>query len=323
ECVISYEEMYANFDQNDSHEFLDRVLNILHEELKNKKIEDTLSLKAVYIDYKDLQNEILNHGSHLWKCYLNSLQSFIAELFHSLTYEKIQCLECNQISVKFDLSNGLVLPLPEVQNQISKKRKYADCFLTLHDCLNEHFKIIHTNTPENYCRNCCRKTKSEEQFQLFNLPKIFIIQLNRFQCDNFFNKTKNDQFIEFFENIDLNKYTNDRKKYSKYELVAVSNHFGSLYNGHYTTHAKNDKSEQWFNFNDENVTNIGGSIVTQNAFFLVYVLDGKSDTTVSTTSSDGKDCLNPESSLHEYDFCKRKKKRRFNFSLALLCNLLL
>lgn len=51
--------MYANFDQNDSHEFLDRVLNILHEELKNKKIEDTLSLKAVYIDYKDLQNEIL------------------------------------------------------------------------------------------------------------------------------------------------------------------------------------------------------------------------------------------------------------------------
>jgi ubiquitin carboxyl-terminal hydrolase 4/11/15 len=42
----------------------------------------------------------------------------------------------------------------------------------------------------------------------------------------------------------------------KYDLFAVSNHFGGLGGGHYTAFAKNPLNNKWHDFNDSMVSSI-------------------------------------------------------------------
>jgi len=39
-----------------------------------------------------------------------------------------------------------------------------------------------------------------------------------------------------------------------YDLIGVSNHFGSLNGGHYTANCKNPESGKWYNYNDSSVS---------------------------------------------------------------------
>ncbi len=62
----------------------------------------------------------------------------------------------------------------------------------------------------------------------------------------------------------------------KYDLYAVSNHYGSLAFGHYTAYCKNPETGQWYDFNDSSVTpitaaHIESEIVTKDAYVLYYV----------------------------------------------------
>ena len=56
-----------------------------------------------------------------------------------------------------------------------------------------------------------------------------------------------------------------------YDLIAVSQHYGASFGGHYTAVCK--KENNWFEFDDENVEKIGESkIVNSYAYILVYKL---------------------------------------------------
>ncbi|KAJ3171843.1 ubiquitin carboxyl-terminal hydrolase [Geranomyces variabilis] len=56
-----------------------------------------------------------------------------------------------------------------------------------------------------------------------------------------------------------------------YDLFAVSNHFGGLGGGHYTAYAKNCLDDEWYNFDDSNVSKTDeSSIMTPAAYFLFY-----------------------------------------------------
>ncbi|KAJ3017280.1 CSN-associated deubiquitinating enzyme Ubp12 [Thoreauomyces humboldtii] len=56
-----------------------------------------------------------------------------------------------------------------------------------------------------------------------------------------------------------------------YDLFAVSNHFGGLGGGHYTAFAKNCVDDQWYNFDDSQVSKIDEeSVLTSAAYFLFY-----------------------------------------------------
>ena len=68
-----------------------------------------------------------------------------------------------------------------------------------------------------------------------------IICLTRFLKEGKFSHyTKNNSFVEFpIENLDMEKYICGPKKNSKYDLFAVSQHYGSMGGGHYTAICKN------------------------------------------------------------------------------------
>ncbi|CAF1619063.1 unnamed protein product [Rotaria magnacalcarata] len=130
-----------------------------------------------------------------------------------------------------------------------------------------------------YCSQCCDlKTAKEKADLVLPLPRVLIIQLKRFTYDPYSN-TKIDTYIDFpLRDLDLSHYIIEKhgqKMNSSiyYDLVAVSNHTGSLISGHYTTYARNVKNGRWYSFNDERVREIvdENDIVTKNAYILVYV----------------------------------------------------
>lgn len=42
-----------------------------------------------------------------------------------------------------------------------------------------------------------------------------------------------------------------------YNLIGVTNHYGSMGGGHYTAYAKNHVDKKWYDFNDSRVSAIG------------------------------------------------------------------
>jgi len=58
-----------------------------------------------------------------------------------------------------------------------------------------------------------------------------------------------------------------------YDLIAVSNHYGSLSGGHYTACALNQETGNWYDFNDSHVSQLSGpeAAVSSAAYVLYYV----------------------------------------------------
>lgn len=134
---------------------------------------------------------------------------------------------------------------------------------------------------EYHCSTCPKSTQARQKSDLcLPLPNVLIIQLKRFTYDIYSNE-KIDTFISFpLNELDLDKYIirddndpNQKTSSTKYDLVAVSNHTGSLISGHYTTYAKSIQNQDWYLFDDRYVRklNSNNDVVTKNAYILVYV----------------------------------------------------
>ena len=130
-----------------------------------------------------------------------------------------------------------------------------------------------------FCENCKKKFKSTKKLEIYNIPKILIIQIKRFN-----NNSKIGIKVNFpLYNLDLSKYVLSFEKIkkdnpnfdSKYDLFAVANHYGSLMFGHYTAYCKNSLNNKWYEFNDSLVNEIKeDDIVTSNAYVLFYKQKG-------------------------------------------------
>ena len=132
-------------------------------------------------------------------------------------------------------------------------------------CSDEHLE----KGNEWKCGKCKQKVKITKKFSLYYLPKLLIICLKRFR-----GYSKIVDHVEFpLENLDMGKYICENapdKDYSKYDLFAVSQHFGGTGGGHYTAICKNIDGN-WYNYNDSSVSRASPSnVVTSSAYVLFY-----------------------------------------------------
>ena len=60
-------------------------------------------------------------------------------------------------------------------------------------------------------------------------------------------------------------------KHSRFNLYAVSNHFGSLEGGHYTAYCSSDVLKKWYKFDDQDVSVMDAAdVVTPAAYILFF-----------------------------------------------------
>ncbi|XP_063494582.1 ubiquitin carboxyl-terminal hydrolase 50 [Symphalangus syndactylus] len=72
-------------------------------------------------------------------------------------------------------------------------------------------------------------------------------------------------------NLDLTPYTcSIFRKYPKYNLCAVVNHFGDLDGGHYTAFCKNSVTQAWYSFDDTRVSEIPDTSVQNATAYLLF-----------------------------------------------------
>ncbi|KAJ6238880.1 ubiquitin carboxyl-terminal hydrolase [Anaeramoeba flamelloides] len=146
--------------------------------------------------------------------------------------------------------------------------------ITLDDCLKTFLEQEKLNQQNMwYCPDCKKHVCAWIKYDIWKLPEILIIHLKRFS-ETKFSRKKIAKFVNFPEVLDMEKYILSPKNNCgyKYELYAISNHYGGVGSGHYTATLKNETTNKWFNFNDSSVTEIDSlkNIITQNAYVLFY-----------------------------------------------------
>jgi len=145
--------------------------------------------------------------------------------------------------------------------------------ISLDECLQEFFSIEYLEDSW-YCgqKKCRENTNAVKQLQLHTLPPVLIIQLKRFASENARQKkvkTLVDYPINGFDLRDLSTSPD-----AIYDLIAVSNHTGSMRHGHYTAYARQKVStDLWYKFDDALVSPISSNteIVTADAYLLFYM----------------------------------------------------
>uniref|UniRef100_A0A4W6D9N0 Ubiquitin carboxyl-terminal hydrolase n=1 Tax=Lates calcarifer TaxID=8187 RepID=A0A4W6D9N0_LATCA len=147
----------------------------------------------------------------------------------------------------------------------------------LQECI-ELFTTVETLEEENpwYCPVCKKHQLATKKLDLWSLPEVLIIHLKRFSYTKF-TREKLDSIVDFplrdldFSGCLLRKNLSSGEPPSRYDLIAVSNHYGGLRDGHYTSYAKNKDNGQWYYFDDSKVTYAReDQIVTNAAYVLFY-----------------------------------------------------
>jgi len=146
----------------------------------------------------------------------------------------------------------------------------------LNDCLN-HFKLTEKLDKDNewYCSVCKKHQKAFKKLELYYIPKNLILQLKRFEY------TSTSRYRTYAEKIGAlidfplldvnleNFIIGPHNRQTKFDLYAVSQHFGGVGGGHYTACCKNNGN--WHDFNDSSVNSSrSNSVVSSSAYMLFY-----------------------------------------------------
>ncbi|KRX05578.1 hypothetical protein PPERSA_12756 [Pseudocohnilembus persalinus] len=90
-------------------------------------------------------------------------------------------------------------------------------------------------------------------------------------------KKNNQQSLQntnqYNSNQSINQSKNQQKQRQIYDLISVSNHYGSMGGGHYTAYAKNSQYNKWIEYDDSSVSQISeDQIVTEASYVCFYRL---------------------------------------------------
>lgn len=291
-------DRFAGFNQNDSQEFLDLILDLLHEESKsdlseymsklilndnikhiNKQINffetllKNLSTSKLYEKHSQIVSYYIFYQKEnitqivqlkLFDFYKNILlksHSVISDIFLGIYQNEINCSNCNYCSVSFEHFYSLQLAIDDS----------TQVFTDFNKILDYNFS---PNQIEYKCDVCNQTTQSIKKISLYKIPHRLIIQLKRFKHHNH-RISKLGHLIQYpISNLNLSKYMSvySPNPNEEYDLYSVINHMGSSGGGHYTNYSKNFIGNTWFEFNDAAVREINQTshIVSPSGYILFY-----------------------------------------------------
>jgi len=111
-------------------------------------------------------------------------------------------------------------------------------------------------------KECCTK-----KLMFFSVPKILVMSLKRFSNEG----EKIDKLVDIpLANLNLEKYVIGYDNNNcEYDLYGVCNHMGGCGGGHYTAYVKL-KDGKWWHFNDKEVTEFNGNVISEMSYCLFY-----------------------------------------------------
>ncbi|XP_071447722.1 ubiquitin carboxyl-terminal hydrolase 20 [Hetaerina americana] len=233
-------------------------------------------------------------------------RSIISDVFDGKVLSSVQCLTCDRISTRVETFQDLSLPIPSRdhihmlhQGSLTPQKGVSACadvyganqgwllwvldwirrwFLgptvSLHDCLAAFFSADELKGDNMYsCEKCNKLRNGVKYSKVLELPEILCIHLKRFRHELMFS-SKISSYVSFpLEGLDMRPYLHKdcTSEVTTYDLSSVICHHGTAGGGHYTCYSLNCISDQWFEFDDQYVTEVSPEVVQNcEAYVLFY-----------------------------------------------------
>ncbi|KAG8958513.1 ubiquitin-specific protease doa4 [Tulasnella sp. 419] len=286
--ICEYAPQFGGSDQHDSQEFLSFLLDGLHEDLNRplKRIPAPEASPEREAELESLPVQVA--GAQEWRLYQLRDDSIIVDYFQGQFRSRLQCLTCNTTSTTYNPFMYISLPIP-TRRGVTR--------LTLHDCLDAFVKKEVLEASDAWhCPKCKELRKATKELTLSRLPPVLLIHLKRFSFKGPFTD-KLETTVDFpLKGLDLTEYmppplppgadkslvlpTNgggssrlDDPRTQlppyKYDLYAVTNHYGTLTSGHYTSFIST--MGQWAYCDDSRISGAPPqNVVGRPAYILFY-----------------------------------------------------
>ncbi|XP_034719002.1 ubiquitin carboxyl-terminal hydrolase 15-like isoform X2 [Etheostoma cragini] len=145
-------------------------------------------------------------------------------------------------------------------------------FFKLKDCI-ELFTTKEKLGAEDpwYCPNCKQHQQATKKLDLWCLPPVLVVHLKRFSYSRYM-RDKLDSLVDFpLRDLDMSEFLiNPNAGPCRYDLIAVSNHYGGMGGGHYTAYAKNKDDGKWYNYDDSSVSPANEDQIVSKAGYVLF-----------------------------------------------------
>ena len=260
--ITTLETLNPSFKNNPNanpKDLISFIIQRIHQELKPTKIQQIdLGLNDFMQEELESRNEALVLNKFL--CELKNYDtSIISDTFHGIKRIFNKCLCCCTVKYAFKTFNIIDFNLKKVKGD--KQAVLGDYYpkdyiINLMDGFMSEFKQEKfTGKNMIYC-NCCRQlTNQIEQKDIYHMPSILIIILNRGK--------NNQEFSEFFRIDELLNFANEsffynqpeRKK--KYFLCGIISYIGKgLNNGYFICFWRNSMNQYFYRYDDISVKEV-------------------------------------------------------------------
>ena len=185
----------------------------------------------------------------------NDGQSVISSLFQGEHRHRIMCNKCLHESISLEPFTILSLSLPSS----------GGC--TLADLLQHYYE---DSSVDYRCPECGVSGKNTQKSEIWKVPPMLILHFNRFEYNVSARKKQNYESFPL-EGLSLAEYAaKEDSTLTHYNLYGVSNHYGTIDGGHYTSFCKPFDEKVWYKFDDQNVTKLTVPVNSSAAYLLFY-----------------------------------------------------
>ncbi|XP_057578384.1 ubiquitin carboxyl-terminal hydrolase 20 isoform X1 [Hippopotamus amphibius kiboko] len=146
--------------------------------------------------------------------------------------------------------------------------------VTLEDCLAAFFAADELKGDNMYSCERCKKLRNGVKYcKVLRLPEILCIHLKRFRHEVMYS-FKISSHVSFpLEGLDLRPFLAKEctSQITTYDLLSVISHHGTAGSGHYIAYCQNVINGQWYEFDDQYVTEVHETVVQNaEAYVLFY-----------------------------------------------------
>ncbi|XP_016391309.1 ubiquitin carboxyl-terminal hydrolase 20 [Sinocyclocheilus rhinocerous] len=146
--------------------------------------------------------------------------------------------------------------------------------VTLEDCLAAFFAADELKGDNMYSCERCKKLRNGVKYcKVLRLPEILCIHLKRFRHEVMYSFKINSHVSFPLEGLDLKPFLakESPSQITTYDLLSVICHHGTAGRGHYIAYCQNVINGQWYEFDDQYVTEVHETVVQNaEAYVLFY-----------------------------------------------------
>ena len=242
-----FNPLFEGNKASDAKDLILFILQRLHLELKPPKQNSNAKMnffqqEQISLKDEESRKQFLND--------FNSSISCVSSTFHGIIKIQLKCDKCQRIKYSYQTFNMLTFILKNIKeykiNQIGDYYNEIDIF----DAFDKDRQIeILTGQNMIYCNSCQTTCSGTTQQEIYSLPRVLIIVLNRGKDNQDFNENFNfPEVLDFTEN---NLVISNHNNFKRFFLCGLITHLGeSSSSGHFICYSRKDLNDPFICYND-------------------------------------------------------------------------